>query len=76
MCKYFEISGYWKDDKSEFSGYIVKEFDDSEETEELDDLIFFYGLSENEIKESIEEGEEGTTQEFVITAYEEINFPN
>jgi hypothetical protein len=74
MCKYFSISGYWKDDKSEFYGYIVKEFDDSEENEEDDDKIFFYGLSENDIKQAIEEGEEGTAQEFVITSYEEIDF--
>ena len=45
MSKYFSIDGYWKDDKSEFSGYIVKEFDDVEEDEDRDNKIFFYGLS-------------------------------
>jgi hypothetical protein len=27
MSKYFSIEGYWKDDKSEFEGFIVKEYD-------------------------------------------------
>ena len=70
MSKYFEISGYWKDDKSEFSGYIVKEYDDSEENDELNDLIFYYGLGENDIKYSIDTG--GNDQlDFVITSYVE-----
>lgn len=40
MSKYFEISGYWKDTLENFEGYVVKEFDDAEETEALDDLRF------------------------------------
>jgi hypothetical protein len=74
MSKYFSINGYWIDDKSEFEGYIVKEFDDCEENEADDDRIFFYGLSENNIIQAIEEGEEGTALDFVITSYEEIDF--
>ena len=69
MSKYFSINGYYKDDKSEFNGYIVKEYDDVDE--ELDDLIFFYGLSEEDIKQAIEDGGEDIL-EFVITSYEEI----
>jgi len=71
---YFFIDGYWKDDKSEFSGYIVREFDDSigdDETDEglTDDDIFFYGLSEQDIKRAISEGDEAGG-DFVITSYE------
>jgi hypothetical protein len=71
MSKYFSIDGYYKDDKSEFYGYIVREFDDVDE--ELDDHIFFYGLSEDEIKQAIDDGGENNICDFVITAYEEIN---
>ena len=68
MRKFFYISGYWKDDKSEFDDFLVTDFDDT--IEEIDDQIFFYGLSENEIKEAVELGEE-TALEFVITSYSE-----
>ncbi len=70
MSKYFEISGYWKDTNENFEGYIVKEFDDTEESEELDDLIFYYGLSESEIQEAIKLVWD-TDLEFIITEYEE-----
>ena len=73
MSKYFSIDGYWKDDQTEFSECIVKEYDDSEETEERDNLIFYYGLSENEIKDAIASPDENGL-EFVITSYKEINF--
>ena len=62
------INGYWKDDKSEFSGYIVNEYDDCPKGMEDDD-IFFYGLSETEIQAAIKEGED-TNLDFVITSYE------
>mgnify|MGYP003640083054 CR=1 FL=1 len=64
--KYFEISGYWKDDKTEFSGYIVCESHDH--IEELEDQVFYYGLSENDIKLCIKL-EESTNLEYVITSY-------
>ncbi len=70
MSKYFSINGYYKDDKSEFEGYIIKEYDDVDE--ELDDLIFFYGLSESDIKQAIDDGGEDIL-DFVITSYDEIN---
>jgi hypothetical protein len=63
--KYFSIDGYFKDDKSEFSGLIVKEHDDVDEN---DENIFYYGLSEDEIKDAIAAGE-NTTLDFVITNY-------
>lgn len=66
MSKYFIINGYWKDVKSEFNGYIVKEYDDEEE-----DDIFFYGLSESDIIEAIKSIDD-TVHDFVITSYEEI----
>jgi len=66
MANYFEIDGYWKDDKSEFCGYIVKDTDDV--IEEEDDSIFFYGITESSIKAAIEAGENGD-HEFVITDY-------
>lgn len=70
MSKYFTVSGYWKDDNSEFSGCIVKEFDDVEEQESDDDLIFYYGLSEQNLNDSSEDD----ALEFVITSYEEIGW--
>ncbi len=74
MSKYFSINGYYKDDKSEFEGLIVKEYDDAEEDESRDDQIFFYGLSEADIQQAIADGGEDDILEFVITSYEEINF--
>lgn len=68
MSKYFEIKGYWKDDKEPFDGYIVKEFDDM--TEEKDEDVFFYGLSEKDLREAIELKED-TMHDFVITSYKE-----
>jgi len=68
MNQLFSISGYWKDDKSEFSDYIVSSSDDIGE----DDDIFFYGLSESELSEAVTLGE-NTAHEFVITHYEPIN---
>lgn len=70
MSKYFEINGHWKDDKSEISGYIVKEYDDVDE--ETDDLIFFYGLGENDLQDAVNKGED-TIHEFVITSFEETS---
>jgi len=67
--KRFEISGYWKDDRSEFSGYIVQ---DTEDVLEDDDSIFYYGLSENDLKEAIKEGENNAL-DFVVTEYREIS---
>lgn len=73
MREYFEISGYWKDDKEEFEGLIVTNYDDiPDETEPFgDDDIFFYGLDEHLLTEAIELKEE-TVQDFVITSYTKI----
>jgi len=78
MPNLFEIDGYWKDDKQPFEGYIVSEMDDDinddGESDNLDDEnIFFYGLTEANIIEAIELGEE-TIYDFVITSYEVIRW--
>lgn len=73
MRKYFEINGYWKDDKTEFENYIVTNFDDVEENGEFEeDDIFFFGMNESDIIEAIEL-KENTVHDFVITSYSEIN---
>lgn len=69
MSKYFSINGYWKDDKSEFEGFIVKEYDDMNEEE--DDDVFFYGMGESDLNDAVEHGE-NTSLDFVVTSYEEI----
>jgi hypothetical protein len=73
MSKYFSINGYYKDDKSEFEGLIVKEYDDAEEDENRDDQIFYYGLSDNDLKHSVDTGGNDML-DFVVTSYEEIDF--
>jgi hypothetical protein len=72
-AKYFSISGYWKEDKEKFEDYIVKETEDVEKSEADDNLIFYYGLSEQEIIEAIALGE-NSGYDFVITSYKETTF--
>lgn len=70
QSKYFTINGYFKDDPdSPFDCYLVKEFDDMDEGAGDDD-VFFYGMSEEVIKDAIKLGTE-TVHDFVITSYEE-----
>lgn len=69
MVNYFSINGYWKDDQTQFEGYIVKDNHDCIDGE--DESVFYYGLSEEDIKVSIEKGE-GDILDFVITSYEKI----
>lgn len=72
MTNYFSINGYWKDDKTEFYGYIVSDTEDTRHNYGLDDEeIFFYGLSENEISKCL--NDESTIHDFVITSYKKIN---
>ena len=70
MSKYFSINGYWKDDLTNFDGYIVKEYDDMIEGEDED--VFYFGLSESDIQASIQSKGDDIL-EFVITSYEPIN---
>jgi hypothetical protein len=68
MSKYFEIEGYWKDTKEEFSGLIVKEYDDMGDD---DDDVFFYGMGVEDLEGCIEDGE-NTALDFVVTSFSEI----
>lgn len=64
----FLISGFFKDDKWKFNDLIVSSYDDADED---DDNVFYYGLSENDIKQAIEDGF-NTSLEFVILDYIEL----
>ena len=67
----FEVEGYWKDDKSEFSG-LINEFDDVPEG--MDESEFeFFGMSEKDIIQSIKDGEDNGILDFVITDYKPYN---
>lgn len=68
----FKITGYYKDDKSEFDGYLVTSFDSSQVDEDQDDEIFYYGLSEQAIKDAIANPEQEDILDFVITGYEPV----
>tara|TARA_R100001460_G_scaffold38971_3_gene73624 strand:- start:843 stop:1130 length:288 start_codon:yes stop_codon:yes gene_type:complete len=63
----FIVDGYWKDNKSKFHGYLINEFDDVPDGFKDDD-IFYFGLSEKDLKDSSEDDE----LEFVITDYKNI----
>jgi len=64
----FLINGFWKDNKLKFSNYIVADHDDNTDDE---DEIFYFGLNEEEIKETIKL-EWNTELEFVITSYTKL----
>jgi len=70
--RYFNISGYWKEDKEIFENYTVTD----EEAETMDQVpdensIFYYGLTEENILDCIAFGD-GTELAFVIESYEEV----
>lgn len=73
MAQYFLINGYFKDDETPFEGYIVT--DTQGEVAELDNKIFFYGLSETLIQDAINLGDK-TAHDFVITSYEPTTLNN
>ena len=66
----FEVEGYWKDDKSEFSG-LINEFDDVPEGMDESDFEYF-GMSEDDIIQAIDDGEDNGVLDFVITGYKPI----
>lgn len=66
----FSIDGYFKDDKSEFSGFLISEFSNTPKGYSDED-IFFYGLGESELRDAVEQGED-TTHEFVVTSFEKV----
>jgi hypothetical protein len=61
----FLISGYWIDNGSEFSNYLVTS---SEDNGDDDDNVFFYGLNEEDLRSLV--NNTNTHLEFVITSYE------
>lgn len=63
--KYFAANGYWKDSGLPFENYL---FYVDEEIQEEDESIFFYGLSLNDLKDAVEQGEDWNN-EFVITSF-------
>ena len=63
----FVVSGYYKDDNSEFSNYLISEFDEVPKGFDDDD-IFYYGMSEKELKNS----SENDGNDFVITEYKRL----
>jgi hypothetical protein len=69
MAKVFLISGYWKDDKTEFEHFLVTDIDHTPEGWEDEDF-FYFGLSEKDLKEGL--NSEETALEFVVTQYDEI----
>ena len=66
MANYYLISGYWKDDNTTFSNYLVKDTDDHEPGE--DEHVFYFGISEKEIQQAIDL-KEYSEYEFVIESY-------
>ena len=70
MERYYYITGYWRDSAENFEDYIVKDGDFTEDQELNDDDVFFYGLSEEEIKNEIYLIDRGEL-EFIITEYKE-----
>jgi len=69
--KYHSISGYFKDDKTEFTDYLVSVGADSID-EERDDQIFFYYSDRDELSRAIEMGEK-TIEDFVVTSHTNPN---
>jgi hypothetical protein len=63
--QYYRISGYFKDDKTEFTDYLVSVGTDSID-EERDNQIFFYYSDYSELSQSIAIGEK-TNEDFVVT---------
>jgi len=71
---YFEISGYWKDNQDEFEGLVVTDYDDFDEDNHhglIEDDIFYFGISENEIIDEIKNNFD-PNRDFVITDYKKL----
>lgn len=69
MSEYFTITGYWKNDKSRLENYRVTSSNDINYHE--DDGIFYYGVTECDLKQAIQDGDK-TDLEFVIISYEPL----
>jgi hypothetical protein len=78
-AKFFEVDGYWKDDKTSFRDALFSVDVPNIDAEKISDTtqingvndedISYYGLDESEIKRLIEEGAKNDQLDFVITAY-------
>jgi hypothetical protein len=66
----FIINGYFKDNKDNFS-YIVCTENDCPNVVD-DESIFMFGISEDEMKEIIQQGEDSNHYDFIITSYEPL----
>jgi hypothetical protein len=70
--KYFSINGYWKDDQKEFKDYIATNREEHNSKMRIpEEGIFYYGLTENRIKNAIDQGYDHPL-EFVITSYTKL----
>jgi hypothetical protein len=79
FAKFFEVDGYWKDDKTSFRDALFSVDVPDIDAEKISDTtlingvmdldISHYGLDESEIKRLIDEGPENDQLDFVITAY-------
>jgi len=70
--KYFSINGYWKDNKDEFEGYIVTNYDDMElDSDYEEEGIFMFGMDEHLLIEAVELRDD-IIYDFVITSYTEL----
>lgn len=69
----FSINGYWIDDGTKFEEFLVWEYDDHPDYIDDED-IFFYGLSEQAIKEAIKY-QQPVNNEFIITSYIKLGSP-
>jgi len=69
----FKINGYWKDDNTSFEDYIVvkDEYHEFDDAEFCDNQIFFYGMSEDFIKNQIKLNYHNSL-DFVIEDYKVI----
>jgi hypothetical protein len=75
MKPFYYIDGYWVDEGPEeggFCDFIVSEYDEVLENEDVDNCIFFYGLEECEIINAIQTAEP-VNLEFVITGYSKFS---
>jgi hypothetical protein len=66
----FRISGHFADSGKEFSDYVVYEY--GEEPDDCDEEIFWYGLSEQDIKDAID-SKQPIHNGFFITSYSVIS---
>jgi hypothetical protein len=70
--KYFSINGYWKDNKEEFEGYIVTNYNNMEvDSDYEEEDIFMFGMDERLLIEAIELKED-IIHDFVTTSYTEL----